>query len=409
MNGTPVENPFSLKVLFYRFCFFLGLGTATYCSYAQVSAWVNPVKPGSAPGTLVSVSDGSVLSQAPIFAPFFSSPVQAPASEVKMVSSGLSVAAATASPSATPEVSPTPAEAQAGAEGGPAIEAPLATGEPLPNYLNSAYGYPVPQAGLRGPAQEGRSADAPNAASAPAPVQAQGMFLTPPARDGGSSGSGGFSGLSGSTGGTSSSTTVSVLSAQDLSALSTPLFGLLPDQEVTVSGLFCASGLQGRGCSHEGRMTVHTSRFTLGEGLHEQATVSFSGSGVSDLELAVSLKIQDVSGKDSTLSASVRVSEVRVRNETREGKSVRVLELKTPDIEIRPGDHLRKVVARIVLDSSSPGEVLFSPESSLSFSRKAVATSPLVWNFQAPHPVSPTDPALIADEINYSMSIEKSR
>jgi hypothetical protein len=156
-------------------------------------------------------------------------------------------------------------------------------------------------------------------------------------------------------------------------------------------------------------MMVHSSRFSLNEGLHEQAMVAFSGSNSGNLELSLSLRLQDASGHDSTLTGSVRVSEVRVRQESREGRQVRVLEMKSPDIEIRPGERLRRVQIRIVMDGAPGEELSVLPESSISFVRKAVATSPLTWNFAAPAPVSAGDPALIADEIAYSMSVEKSR
>jgi hypothetical protein len=192
-------------------------------------------------------------------------------------------------------------------------------------------------------------------------------------------------------------------------ALQAPLQGLVPDQTVNVSGLFCGNGLNGRGCSPERRMMIHTSRFSLNEGLHEQALVSFSGSNAGNLEFSVSLRIQDASGKDSTLTGTVRVSEVRVRQESREGRQVRVLDMKAPDIEIRQGDRLRKVQIRIVLDGAPGEDLSVLPESSISFVRKSVTSSPLTWNFAAPAPVASSDPALIADEIPYSMSIEKSR
>lgn len=206
-----------------------------------------------------------------------------------------------------------------------------------------------------------------------------------------------------------SSAGASVLTSQDLAALAVPLNGLLSDQEVVVSGLFCGNGLQGRGCNPESRMGVHTSRYGLNEGLHEQASVSFSGSNVGALELSLTLRIQDTEGKDSTLSGSVRAIEVRVKTEAREGRNLRVVEVKTGDFEVRPGDRLRKVHARIVWDVSNADEPVLLPESSVSFARKSVATSTLPWNFAAPSAVGPTDPAIIADEIGYSMSIEKAR
>jgi hypothetical protein len=156
-------------------------------------------------------------------------------------------------------------------------------------------------------------------------------------------------------------------------------------------------------------MMVHSSRFSLNEGLHEQAMVAFSGSNPGNLELSLSLRLQDAAGKDSTLSGTVRVSEVRVRQESREGRQLRVLEMKAPDIEIRSGERLRKVQIRIVMDGASGEELSILPESSISFVRKSVATSPLPWNFASPALVGQGDPALIADEIPYSMSVEKSR
>ncbi len=137
--------------------------------------------------------------------------------------------------------------------------------------------------------------------------------------------------------------------------------------------------------------------------------VAFSGSNAGNLELSLSLRLQDASGKDSTLTGTVRVSEVRVRQESREGRQVRVLEMKAPDIEIRPGERLRKVQIHIVMDGAPGEDLSILPESSISFARKSVVTSPLTWNFAAPVVVGPADPALIADEIAYSMSIEKSR
>lgn len=399
-----------LKWIFYRFCFFLGLATATYCSYAQVTSWMHP------PTTPVVAPSAPTQAFAPTFfptLPFPSAPVApvAPSLEKSapvLTSQALAMAP---SPSATPEASPTP-EATAQGEVPPQDGfAPIATVEPLPAFMNPESWMALYQQGLRTPAQEApaRSSDV---AAVQAPTQAQGMFLPSPdaaAVTPGATGSNGVPSSGSSSSWSSSSGQASLLGAQDLTALQAPLQGLLPDQVVTVSGLFCGNGLQGRGCSPERRMMVHSSRFSLNEGLHEQVMVAFSGSNPGNLELSLSLRLQDAAGKDSTLSGTVRVSEVRVRQESREGRQLRVLEMKAPDIEIRSGERLRKVQIRIVMDGASGEELSILPESSISFVRKSVATSPLPWNFASPALVGQGDPALIADEIPYSMSVEKSR
>lgn len=397
-----------LKWIFYRFCFFLGLGTATYCSYAQVTSWMNPpAQPhhaGSAPAAAFPPAWSSSLPfppMAPAIAQQNLTHEPSTHSAATLTSQALAVAP---SPSSTPEASPTP-DATAQGEAVPQDGfGPVATVEPLPAFMNPEAWMAFHQQGLRAPAQEA-------AARTEGPVpsvatSAQGMMLpsgealatNPSAPSVGPSGVG--SSPSGQSG---------LLGTQDFVALQAPLQGLVPDQTVNVSGLFCGNGLNGRGCSPERRMMIHTSRFSLNEGLHEQALVSFSGSNAGNLEFSVSLRIQDASGKDSTLTGTVRVSEVRVRQESREGRQVRVLDMKAPDIEIRQGDRLRKVQIRIVLDGAPGEDLSVLPESSISFVRKSVTSSPLTWNFAAPAPVASSDPALIADEIPYSMSIEKSR
>jgi hypothetical protein len=401
-----------LKWVFYRFCFFLGLATATYCSYAQVTSWMNPAPK----------SEVSSVHPAAAFAPAWTSsqpfppiPVeQHPTHEKSVPSTPVLTSQALAvapSPSATPEVSPTPEATAQGEGASPEGFGPIATVEPLPAFMNPEAWMAFQQQGLRAPAQEPSArTEAPVSSGS---ASAQGMLLPSADALAGNAGassngpSGGGAGVSGF--GFSPSGQTGLLGAQDFAALQSPLQGLLPDQTVTVSGLFCGNGLHGRGCNAERRMMVHTSRFSLNEGLHEQALVSFSGSNAGNLEFSVSLRIQDASGKDSTLSGTVRVSEVRVRQETREGRQIRVLEMKAPDIEIRQGDRLRKVMIRVVLDGAPGEDLTVLPESSISFVRKSVTTSPLTWNFAAPAPVASGDPALIADEIPYSMSIEKSR
>jgi hypothetical protein len=394
-----------LKWIFYRFCFFLGLATATYCSYAQVTSWMNP------PSSLPAQAQAPAPNGFPAALPFPSLPVVTPEKAVSAPAPVLTqqALALAPSPTSTPEASPTP-EATAQAEVAPQEGfAPLATAEPLPAFMNPEAWMAMVQQGLRAPAQEAPARS--ETATPSAPVQAQGMMLPASDAAAGTSGSAGPgpSGSGGSASWSSSGGAASVLGAQDLSALHVPLQGLVPDQEVNVSGLYCGNGLQGRGCTPERRMLVHTSRFSLNEGLHEQAMVSFSGSNAGNLEFSLSLRIQDASGKDSTLTGTVRVNEVRVRQESREGRTLRVVEMKAPDIEIRQGERLRKVQIRIVMDAANGEEPSVLPESSISFVRKSVATSPLTWNFAAPAPVSSSDPALIADEITYSMSIEKSR
>lgn len=400
-----------LKWIFYRFCFFLGLATATYCSYAQVSSWMHPSAPAVVAPQALAPVQGFVPTQAfaPTFLPSFQ---QAPSVEKAapvLTSQALAVAP---SPSATPEASPTP-EATAQGDAVPQEGfGPIATAEPLPAFMNPESWMALYQQGLRAPAQE--SPVRGDSQAAPASAQAQGMMLPSAGSSGTSDSSGPSSGGSGGSGGSSGSWSspsgqAGLLGSQDLAALQAPLQGLVPDQEVTVAGLYCGNGLQGRGCSPERRMLVHTSRFSLNEGLHEQAMVSFSGSNAGNLELSLSLRIQDASGKDSTLTGTVRVNEVRVRQESREGRTVRVIEMKAPDVEIRTGERLRKVQIRIVMDGASGEDLSVLPESSITFVRKSVATSPLTWNFAAPAPVASGDPALIADEISYSMSIEKSR
>ncbi len=400
MNGQ--DNQFSFKDFFYRFCFFLGLGTAAYCSYAQVKTWVKdeaPIQTTQALKERVQMSESSsAFAQAlPNVAPMESAhaaPAVAPTSlipEASLVKSD-----------ASPSPSPATTEALPAAD---ASQAPMAYVEPLPYAFNPEY----PAQMMRAPAQE-ESHSAMNPASAPsAPVAVgQGSLLNTGDKQNSVNGSSSsvYTGSSVS----AASGLASQLNSGDMVLLNSSMKGSLPDQTVTVSGLYCGGGSQmGSGCSHENHFSIHTSRYSSNEGLASDASFSITGSSAGNLMLHMGIKLQDSNSAYQTLSLTSALSDVSVRTEVRSGHAIRIFDIKVPTLVVRGNEQLQKVQIVIAFDVANPDAPVLLSESSVSFSRKSVKLVPLAWNFAAPSPVASNEPVMIADEIPYSMSIEKSQ
>jgi hypothetical protein len=165
----------------------------------------------------------------------------------------------------------------------------------------------------------------------------------------------------------------------------------------------------GSGCSHENHFSIHTSRYSSNEGLASDVSFSITGSSAGNLMLHMGIKLQDANSAYQTLSLTSALSDVGVRTEVRSGHAIRIFDIKVPILVVRGSEQLQKVQIVIAFDVANPDAPVLLSESSVSFSRKSVKLVPLAWNFAAPSPVASNEPVMIADEIPYSMSIEKSQ
>lgn len=392
------------KGFVYKFCFCLGLGTATYYSYGQVQKWVHhdEVK------VIENVVEKHVTRENTVYdqqspqefsyeQPVVAAPLTA-VEDQKAIEPPPAVAA-------TEEKKEEEKKDENGEKKDENAEE-VAGGV----MMNQPQAYPMaysPQSGPA-PASTERTAEAPETQNIPLLPNA----LPTPSSSGGitstSSGSSGFI------------PTPGALDANDIAALIAPMKASFDDQMYETNGLLCVVG--GHNCERKNHVPVHSLRWGQTEGLKKDVKFTIKSAGATSLEFNFEFKIQNMGLVEENISVSARPIETLV---SRDAKNNRVIEFRFPDLTVR-GEVISHVQATMVYEVTANGLVL-SNESVLSFSRAKVDTLVTKWEPLAGEPTIGTPIAveqtelarrvpaaqtgvfLIADELDFSMSIEKSQ
>jgi hypothetical protein len=96
---------------------------------------------------------------------------------------------------------------------------------------------------------------------------------------------------------------------------------------------------------------------------------------------------------------------VNARNEYRSAQLFRVFEFRLSNISVRAGEILRQVHVTLSFEAGSAANPVLGTDSMISFVRTQVSMVSSPWNFNSPS--ASTDPVVIADQVNYSMPIER--
>jgi hypothetical protein len=433
----------TVKSIFYKFCFCLGLGTASYYSYAQVTHWVKgDDQTVSSNATAFGLQDKvEALTQNEVLTPeqrqaqivarmaHQNSFVMNPNASVTL--SGvkpLAAPVAEASP-ADPNASPSPSPGEGEAkkddekkdgekkEGEEAKTAENGEGAPVDANLPIAQpfmmpnGQPYPEAMMAAQPQAQTSSDSNSntPTGMPAGFNSYAAGNTGSGYGNGNSGSNSGSGYGGTNytnNGTATSTT-SALTQDDLNTLTAPVQAAFQDQQNHVSGYACADTSHSS-CTYQSDVAVHSLRWGREEGLEQNVNFAVkAGSGATPVQFDVSFKIQDRLLNDQTVALTAQPSQVLVHSESRDSKTYRVYEFKMPDTTVRSDDQLTDMQATLVYEVTPTGMVM-SPDSKFTFSRDQVTTNAANWDPSTQQAPIQNELYFVADELPYSMSLQKS-
>ncbi len=446
-----------IKSVFYKTCFFIGLGTMGAWSFGQVSHWVgDDVSSGHSqsfrskvseiilqPGlkdVVERVVEKIVYIQVPAnSASMTVSAVQAaPVSitlnpdgsrpgDFPVDANGIPIPGATPYPAAI--VTPSPSAPGAVAASNPSDPNPTGPSAPIaPPPMVDALGnaIAVPEVEI---AQDQEQAPQvpymPYMPYDPSQGQAAPVAQAPSDSNAGANQTGGTVGTgmpsnpnsngsyaAGTTGGSSpvipqTVTAVHTLSSSDMTLLNIGMKGLFSDQTVSVSGNQCqyANGATS-GCTPVNSTSVHTNRWDVTSGLVSNAGFSVKATSTSQVDVTLNLSIQDDALATQSFSSTVTASQITVHTETRNGKSFRVIELALPNMVVRGKDTLSTVEATLVFDTTTNA---LASDSQLTFARSEVTTVSLPWDASPNRtPASSSDTVIDASQITYSMEIDKS-
>jgi hypothetical protein len=387
------------KGVAYKMCFCLGLGTATYYSYGQVQHWVkhdqvnlieNVVEKHVSRETTV-YDDTSAPQEFSYAQPPAAAPLAQIGEELK----------ATAPPVVEEKKEEEKKTDEAAAEKKEENDGEVAGGVMMPqqnpyqNYGNQGHS----------PASPSMPEESAKAAALP---------LLPNALPTPSSGSSGPTLTSGGGGGSTTydpNSATGSLNISDVVALTSPIKAVFDEKTNLANGLLCALGDNGQAtnCEHRNHVPVDSLRWGMTQGLESNVSFAVKSSGVTSVEFDFNFKIQNSALAFENVSLTARPTEVLVHNESRDSKNYRIIEFKLPDLTVSvSGESLKQVQATMVYEVTSTGLVL-SSGSGLNFSRSKVQVLTSKWD--------PTDPGrnpaqnevfLIADDLSFSMNIEKS-
>ncbi len=363
-----------VKGFAYKFCFCLGLGTVTYYSYGQVQKFVSHD---------VVISSEQVIEKKMNHAesPSFGD------SYVPTFNNNQPVVPSAAVPAVTAEV-PAVAPPAVAAEEKKDEEKKDETAEnkeESPASFGGVMSY-APQIG-----------HAPASVRAPEEVKQNNsdLAISPKLLASPSPASGYVSSASGT-----SFTSNGALDNSDIAALIIPMKANFVDEMSSASGLLCQIG--GSNCSHVNHAPVHTLRWGMAEGIKKEVTFMIKSLGGSSLEFNFDIKVQNSSSVIESISLSAHPTEVNVHQEIANNKIYRVFDFKFSDLTVS-GNIIKNVQATMMYEVTTSGLVL-SPESTLSFNRSHVQTLVTAWDPTVP---SQSGVFLIADELSFSMNIEK--
>ena len=198
------------------------------------------------------------------------------------------------------------------------------------------------------------------------------------------------------------------LSSQDILWLSAPLQAAFSVQTPSVTGMLCNQSGAGSACSRS-TATLSTSRWDISNGLETAATFAISGAGTS-VTLNVGFSIQDVNLTAKSFSLSLHPSHVQVSNQVKSGVNYREYQLHFEDVTLSNGEAITQLQATLVYQVHGQTAVLSTPDSGFSFGRKNVTTVVTAWDPTSPTraPAQDSTPYVIADEVQFSMSLQKS-
>ena len=448
-----------IKSVFYKTCFFIGLGTMGAWSFGQVSHWVGDdvssahsqsfrskvseiiLQPAGLKDVVERVVEKIVYIQVPANpASMTVSAVQAaPVSitlnpdgtrpgDFPVDANGIPIPGATPYPAAVVTPSPSAPDAVASASpSDPNQAAPSAPVAPPPMVDALGNAIPVPEVEIaQDQEQPPQVPYVPYMPYDPSQMgQAAPVAQAPSDSNGGAAQTGGTVGTgipsnpnsngsfaAGTTGGSSPVTTQNApaahtLSSSDMTLLNIGMKGLFSDQTVSVSGSQCqyANGATS-GCTPVNSTSVHTNRWDVASGLVSNAGFSVKASSTSQVQVTLNLSIQDDSLATQSYPSTVTASQITVHTENRNGKNFRVIELDLPNMVVRGKDTLSAVTATLVFDTTTNA---LASDSQLTFARSEVTTVGLPWD-SSPNrtPASSSDSVIDASQITYSMEIDKS-
>ena len=460
-----------IKNVFYKLCFFVGLGTMGAYSFGQITHWVGadsvevaghskdfkskvnelvhqpnlkgviervvekivyvPV-PAKVEHTVASAVQAAVIPPPVALNPDGTKPgdfpldanglpipgaTPFPAVVVASPSPGAPGAAASpADPNATPAPGAAPAVAEApkvDADGNPipltgevemAQEQPDPNAYPMQAYAPYAYD-PSQMSGAAAPSQSPASdpSAAGNAAGQFGGTVGTGVASNSNPNSNGSSTGGGSTPVAPVT-----SSTVHTLTSNDMTLINMALKGVFSDSTESVSGSQCQmTNGTASGCTPVNSVAVHTNRWDSTDGLMSNAGFTVKATSNSQVQVTLSLQIQDDNLATQAYSSTVTATQISAHTESRNGKSFRVIELNLPNMTLRNGkDSLTSMDVVLAYDTTTNS---VASDSSLTFSRSKVTTVTLPWD-SSPNrtPASANETVIDANQITYSMEIEKS-
>jgi len=428
----------SLKTVFYKFCFCLGLGTASYYAYAQVQHWAKgdaalPEHRTSALSDKVQsltrdeVIDAAQRRQMEIHRAEMNRIAHArrpvrkmikPIAKPVVVAAVSPTPAPSATPEANPEASPSPTETAQNAEMMPPNGMMMPPNGIMPNGL--PYGMVMGPDGQLYPAMMDPSMmPMPRAENGPAPASTDGSMadaangnMGMPAGFNSYTGQGAGYGSSSSGGSTVSgaSAASSVLTSQDLATLtSAPVQAAFQDQQNQVNGYMCGSNDQSS-CTYQSNVPVHSLRWDTNDGLEKNVNFAVqASSGSTPVQFNVSFKVQDRLLNDQLVTFNAQPNQVSIHSETRDSKNYRVYQFKMPDAVVQGDDQLSQMQATLVYEVTESGMEM-TADSNFSFSRAQVKTNSDAWDPSQPQEDSSQNELyFIADELPYSMTLQKSQ
>ncbi len=407
--SSGVMSPWAFfKSTVTKFCFGLGLATLSYYSFAEVKSWIDERHENAAKNRGTGLqekinalteggagSDPSVqMTGFPLTAPnaiplpSVSNPQQSATGDVSVVAAGPEgIPSVNASPAASPdpaaagamESAQNPDNGEVVPNGGMEMTAPYAFPYAYdPGFVSGDPGLESSESGKgESPGlSQGSGAATGGASESFQGAAAPGMFA--PRSNAQSSGS--------------APVNSNRIQPQDLPFLTTGLKAVFNAQPVGV----ISGGTQS---------TVHTSRWTPSEGLSPDLKFAIVGSNVNALTFQVGVNLQNASqtyalhtGVGSAVTASAR-------NEFRNGQMFRVFEFRLSNISVRAGEVLRQIYVVLSFEAGSSANPVLGADSMISFVRTQVQMVSTPWNFNAP--AANTDPVVTADQVNYSMPIER--
>jgi len=373
----------------YKFCFCLGLGTATYYSYGQVQQWVHhdQVK------VVENVVEKHVTRENTVYNDMYvpqeiNYEQPAVAAPVAAVSEEAAVAAAPVV--ASTEEKKDDEKKEESTEKKDENSEEVAGGMIVPAQAPLMY---APQAG-HAPASVSRAEEVNTTQDIPVSPNLM-ASAAPSSSTSGSSTS--YSGGSAS----SFSGTLGALDSNDIAALIAPVKASFDDETTSANGLLCVDVSGRPDCARKNHVGIHSLRWSMNEGLKREAQFVIKSTGGTSLEFDLNFKIQNTAMAEENVSLTARPTEVLVHNELKDSKNYRVIEFKFADLNVR-GETIKQVQVEMVYEITENGLVLNSV-SNFSFSRNAVKVAVSKWEQDAQ-----TNVFLIADELSFSMSIEKS-